>query len=87
MLDDSIIQENTSKGLKIAFSDKMAFNSEETSQILGINRNLLDSFRRSGIIVATKVGRYYIYSKKELERFLKDSYGKEITKNGVIVGG
>lgn len=63
---------------------KVAFNTKESVEILGINRNLLDSFRRKGLIKAIKVGRYYLYPKQELESFIAKNLGKEITKEGII---
>lgn len=64
---------------------KISFNTKESVEILGINRNLLDSFRRKGIIKAVKVGRYYLYPKQELESFINKNLGKEITKEGIIL--
>ena len=65
--------------------NKLAFNTQEACECLGINRNLLDSFRRSGLIRAIKVGRFYIYSKNEIDRFLASNIGKEITKEGTVL--
>lgn len=72
--------------LKITTNDKLAFNTEEACQLLSINRSLLDSYRQGGLIRATKMGRLYIYPKKELERFIDSNIGKEITKDGIIYG-
>ena len=72
--------------LKITTNDKLAFNTEEACQLLSINRSLLDSYRKGGLIKATKYGRFYVYPKKELERFVDSNIGKEITKDGIIYG-
>lgn len=67
-------------------NEKLAYNTKETIQILGINRNLLDSFRKKGIIKAVKMGRLYVYPKSEIESFIQNNIGKEITKEGIIYG-
>ncbi len=72
--------------LKITAKDKLAFNTEEACEMLSINRQLLDSYRKGGLIRATKMGRLYVYPKKELERFIDTNIGKEITKDGAILG-
>lgn len=66
-------------------SNKIAFNTKESVQILGINRNLLDSYRKRGLIKSVKVGRFYIYPKTELENFINRNLGREITKEGLIL--
>lgn len=65
-------------------TNKIAFNTLESSELLGINRTLLDSFRKKGLIKAIKVGRYYLYPKSELESFISRNLGKEITKDGIV---
>ena len=72
--------------LQITAKDKIAFNTDEACEMLSINRQLLDSFRKNGLIRATKMGRLYVYPKKELERFIDKNIGKEITKDGAILG-
>lgn len=69
----------------ILTSEKLSFNTDETCKLLSINRNLLDSFRQKGLIKGIKVGRYYIYSKNELQNFLNRNIGREITKEGLIL--
>ena len=68
-------------------SEKLAYNTKETIEILGINRNLLDCYRKRGLIRALKVGRYFIYPRSELENFIDRNIGNEITKDGLIVSG
>lgn len=70
---------------EIIQSNKIAFNTKESVELLGINRNLLDSYRKNGLIRAIKVGRYYIYPKTELESFINRNLGNEITKEGMIL--
>jgi len=67
-------------------SNKLLLSSKEACSYLGINRNLLDSYRRAGIIRVSKLGRQYYYSIKELNSFVDRNIGKEITKDGLIIG-
>ncbi|MBR2685314.1 MAG: helix-turn-helix domain-containing protein [Erysipelotrichaceae bacterium] len=64
---------------------KLAYNTQEACECLGINRNLLDNYRKSGLIRGIKVGRMYIYSRSELDKFLDRNIGKEITKEGKVL--
>ena len=65
---------------------KITLNSKEACVYLGINRNLLDSFRRAGLIRYLKTGRLYLYPVAELNAFVERNLGKEITKEGLIIG-
>ncbi|MDD5792270.1 MAG: helix-turn-helix domain-containing protein [Erysipelotrichaceae bacterium] len=65
--------------------ERLTYNTKQAVEYLGINRSLLDSFRKNGIIRAIKVGRYYLYPEDELKRFVYDNLDREITKDGVII--
>lgn len=67
-------------------TEKIMLTTKEACSYIGINRNLLDSFRRAGIIKASKMGRQYYYAVRELNSFIDRSIGKEITKDGLIIG-
>ena len=67
-----------------ATNPKIALNTKEACAYLGINRNLLDSFRRCGLIKSIKMGRLYIYPISELNAFIDRNMGKEITKDGLV---
>lgn len=67
--------------------DQMSYNTKQACQIMGINRNLLDNYRRCGLIKAIKTGKIFIYPKTEIQRFLDDNLDKTITKEGVIIKG
>lgn len=84
-MDYIVLNKSPSECKMILTSEKLSFNTEETCQLLSINRNLLDSFRQKGLIKGIKVGRYYIYSRNELQNFLNRNIGKEITKEGLIL--
>lgn len=63
---------------------KAGFNTKEAVSYLGINRKLLDSYRKAGLIRAIKTGRIYIYPIQELNNFINQNIGNEITKDGLI---
>lgn len=65
---------------------KIALNTLEAVEYLGINRKLLEAYRRAGLIKAIKTGRSFIYPVKELDGFIEQNTGKEITKDGLILG-
>ena len=65
-------------------NNRIALNTKDACTYLGINRNLLDSFRRCGLIKAIKTGRFYIYPVSELKAFVENNTGKEITKDGIV---
>lgn len=67
-------------------TEKILLTSKEAVEYLGIPRTLLDSLRRSGRIRANKLGRQYYFSTRELNNFVDRNIGKEITKDGLIIG-
>ena len=67
--------------------NKIALNTKEACEYLGINRSLLDSYRKCGLIRSIKTGRYFIYPISELNRFINQNLGNEITKDGIIFEG
>lgn len=64
--------------------NKITLNTKESCEYLSINRALLDSYRRCGLIRAIKVGRYFLYPVSELNDFVNQNIGKEITKDGLV---
>ena len=67
------------------FNKRIALNTVEAAKYLGINRTLLDSLRRAGLIKYLKVGRLYLYPVSVLDSFINDNIGKEITKEGIVI--
>lgn len=68
------------------YSNKLMLNTEEACHYTGLNRCLLESYRRAGLIRYMKAGRNYLYPVSSLNQFVSENLGKEITKDGVIVG-
>jgi len=52
---------------------KEAYNPEEVAQILGKSLETIRRWLRSGVLTATKLGRSWIISRKEIERILNPS--------------
>ncbi len=67
------------------FTNRVTLNTKEACSYLGINRGLLDSFRRAGLIRYIKTGRLYLYPISELNAFVSKNLGKEITKEGIVL--
>ena len=65
--------------------EPFALNTKDACSYLGINRSLLDSYRRAGLIRSVKTGRIYLYPVSELKAFIERNKGKEITKDGLII--
>ena len=66
--------------------EKVVFTTKEACVYLQTNRAWLDSQRKKGNIKSIKMGRNYNYLKTELDSFLSRNNGKEITKDGLIIG-
>ena len=66
---------------------RITLNSKEACSYLGINRNLLDSYRRAGLIRYLKAGRLFLYPVSELDAFVHRNIGNEISKEGIIYEG
>lgn len=67
-------------------NNKILLTTKEACLYTNINRTLLDTFRRSGVIKAIKIGRQFLYPIQELNAFVDRNIGKEITKDGLIIG-
>lgn len=57
---------------------EMLFNVKEVSQILGCNVAYVHRLRKAGLIRFMKLGSFKV-RKSELERFLADAEGKDLT--------
>lgn len=64
--------------------EKIALNTKEAIAYTGLNRSLLESYRKAGLIRTVKAGRLYLYPVNELKKFMDRMTGKEISKDGVI---
>lgn len=57
---------------------EMLYTVKEVSQILKCNTDYVHKLRRSGLLKFMKLGSFKV-RKAELERFLADSEGKDLT--------
>ena len=57
---------------------EMLYTMSEASKILKVNRATVDRLRKAGLIRCLKLGSWKVRG-EELERFLRDSEGKDIT--------
>lgn len=66
--------------------EKLAFTSDELAAALGLSdRRKVDELRKAGLIQAVKIGRGYIYPKKEAERFLNEYLGENLSTHDDLV--
>ncbi len=57
---------------------EMLYTMAEAAKVLKINRAAMDRLRKAGLIRCLKLGSWKVRG-EELERFLRDSEGKDIT--------
>lgn len=50
------------------------FTNQETMELFGIASATLKMWRDKGIIGYSQVGKIYLYSKEDIEKFLKDNH-------------
>ncbi len=67
-------------------TEPIVYRTEEACRYLNMNRKQLVACRRSGRLKFVKVGRTYLYPVSCLNDFISHTIGKEITKDGLILG-
>lgn len=67
-------------------TEKLLLNTKEACSYLGLPRMKLDGLRKVGRIKSIRVGRTYLYPVEELRAFVNRNLGKEITKDGLVIG-
>ena len=55
-------------------SVKPAFTNQETMELFGISSATLKSWRDTGILGYSQVGKIYLYSRHDIANFLKDHH-------------
>jgi len=63
---------------------KLSYNTEEASEALGVPQETINKWRKLGVLRGIKYGTGYIYSHKELEKFLDDYTGEIMTPPEII---
>ena len=57
---------------------KLAYSTDEVAYHLSTHEHRVNLLRECGAIVGIKNGKGYIYSRKEIERFLEDYQGYDL---------
>lgn len=55
-------------------ASKQVYTNQETMDILGVASATLKMWRDNGIIGYSQVGKIYLYSKSDIDKFLKDNH-------------
>lgn len=55
-------------------SVKPAFTNQETMEMFGISSATLKSWRDTGLLGYSQIGKIYLYSREDIEEFLKDNH-------------
>ena len=59
---------------------QMAYTSDQTAKLIGLNdRRSVDNLRRHNLIRGTLCGKKYIYPAFEIQRFLRDNLGSDLS--------
>lgn len=51
-------------------NSKLAYNITDAAEYLAVSKSVIYTLRKKGIIKAIKVGRNYIFPRKELDSFI-----------------
>ena len=60
-------------------TNDLVFTTEEVADLLKVNRKLIDSLRKTGILHGIKLGKSFIFSANEIDRFLKEYEGADLS--------
>lgn len=63
---------------------EMLFTVKETAEILKTNVDYIHKLRKAGLLKFTKIGSYKV-TRRELERFIEWSEGKDVTNPEQVV--
>lgn len=53
---------------------KPAFTNQETMEMFGIASSTLKMWRDTGILGYSQIGKIYLYSREDIDKFLKDHH-------------
>ena len=63
----------------MATTNDLVFTTEEVADLLKVNRKIIDSLRKTGILHGIKLGKGFIFSANEINRFLEDYEGADLS--------
>ena len=64
--------------------ERVAYTEKDLSEQFGIPQRGLYELRRNGYLEGVKLGKHWVYSKTEVERFLKRNLGKKLSTKKAI---
>lgn len=50
----------------------VTYTTEELQTILHCGRGAIDNYRKAGLLTGVKLGKGYIYTKEEIDKFLRE---------------
>lgn len=62
-------------------TNDLVFTTEEVASLLRTHRNMVDRLRRNGLISGIKLGKGFIYSAVEINRFLERYAGEDLSND------
>lgn len=62
-------------------TNDLVFTTEEVASLLRTHRNMVDRLRRNGLINGIKLGKGFIYSAVEINRFLERYAGEDLSND------
>lgn len=60
-------------------SDLKTYTTAEVATMLHTHRNMIDRLRRNGLLSGIKLGKGFIYSEEEVQRFLRNYAGLDLS--------
>lgn len=60
-------------------SDLKTYTTAEVATRLHTHRNMIDRLRRNGLLNGIKLGKGFIYSEEEVQRFLRNYAGLDLS--------
>ena len=60
-------------------SDLKTYTTAEVANRLHTHRNMIDRLRRNGLLNGIKLGKGFIYSEEEVQRFLRNYAGLDLS--------
>lgn len=65
-------------------TNDLVFTTDEVAEKLKTHRNMVDRLRRNGLINGIKLGKGFIFSGQELNRFLTSYAGMDLSNDSAM---
>lgn len=66
-------------------SDLKTYTTAEVATRLHTHRNMIDRLRRNGLLSGIKLGKGFIYSEEEVQRFLRNYAGLDLSNETTMI--